>query len=176
MSTWIALFRGINVGGHNRLPMKELKVLMTDLGFADVRTYIQSGNVVFESNETDPVALGERIADAVERSQGFSTWVLVLSRGDFLAAVAANPFPDAVAEPKTLHLSFLAGPAAPNLEAMDAAKADDEAYVITDHTLYFHAPRGIGRSKLATKMERLLGVETTARNWRTVVSIAELVG
>jgi uncharacterized protein (DUF1697 family) len=176
MSTWIALFRGINVGGHHKLPMKDLKALMAGLGFADVRTYIQSGNAVFESDETEPAVLGERIADAVERSQGFRTWVLVLSREAFMAAVAANPFPDAEAAPKTLHLSFLAAPATVDPAALDAVKADDEEWVLTDRVLYFHAPRGIGRSKLAAKMDRLLGVEMTTRNWRTVVEVAEMAG
>ena len=176
MSPWIALFRGINVGGHRSLPMKELKALMTDLGYADVRTYIQSGNVVFESDETDSAAMALRISAAVEQSHGFSTRVLVLSRDDFMSAIVANPFPDAESEPKTLHLYFLTAPPTPDIASLDAAKAADETYVIIDRTLYLHAPSGIGRSKLAAKIDRLLNVETTARNWSTVVKIAEIAG
>jgi len=83
MTTWIALFRGINVGGHRRLPMKELKAELENLGLTDVRTYIQCGNVLFRSAESDAAALSETIASAVEKSHGFRSEVLVLDLAEF---------------------------------------------------------------------------------------------
>ena len=174
-NTWIALLRGINVGGHHKLPMKELAAELEALGLSDVKTYIQSGNAVFRSPQTDASALSERIASAIREDHGFEPRVLVLSRSDFRAAVRANPFPAADAEPRTVHLSFLAKPAAdPDLEALDALKAKSEDFVLTERVFYLYAPDGIGRSKLAAKVETSLGVPATARNWRTVIKILEI--
>ena len=175
MQTWIALLRGINVGGHRKLPMKELVVELEKLGLSDVKTYIQSGNVVFSSPETDASVLSERIAGAILSSHGFEPKVLVLSRRDLRDAVRANPFPIADAEPKTVHLSFLAEPAtAPDLAALDAVKKEGETYVLTEKVFYLHVPEGLARSKLAEKVERSLGVPATARNWRSTLKVLEL--
>ena len=175
MNTWIALFRGINVGGHGRLPMKELVAELENLGLSDVSTYIQSGNAVFRSSRKSSSTLGKRIANAIRSSHGFEPRVLVLSLETFRAAVAANPLSVAEAESRFVHLYFLAERARnPDLEAMDAAKADGEEYTLTEKVLYLHAPGGIGKSRLAEKVERSLGVQATARNWRSVNKIMEL--
>ncbi len=172
MTTWIALLRGVNVGGHRKLPMAELRDLASGLGLESPRTYIQSGNLVFTAAAQDPDALGEKIAAAIEVLFGFSAPVWVLSREELGAAMAANPFPDA--EPNRLHLWFLTAPAAPDPAAIDAHAAPDERWALVGRVLYLHAPSGIGRSKLAAGMERLLGVEATARNWRTMTAVAGL--
>ncbi len=175
MTTWIALFRGINVGGRNLLPMKELSRDLGALGLEDVRTYIQSGNVVFRSARSDSAALSAGIATRVEESHGFRPHVLLLTAGQLDAAIEANPFPEAEAEPKTLHLFFLAAPpATPDLEALERAKAPAERFQLTDPVFYLHAPGGIGRSKLAANAEKLLGVPATARNWRTVQKLRQM--
>ena len=133
--------------------------------------------MVFRSTASDAESLGEVIAECVERHHCFRPRVLVLSRDELRAAMEANPFPQAESEPKTLHLSFLAETAsAPRIDAIEEALAATERYLLTQRVFYLHAPDGIGRSKLAGNVERLLGVEATARNWRTVTKLADLAG
>ena len=178
MKTWIAFFRGINVGGNNKLPMKELAALLEGLGLSGVRTYIQSGNVVFRSTKGTAAKWSAEIRGAVEERFGFSPWVLVMEATALREIAGANPFPHAEADHKTLHLFFTAGPpSGADRAGLDALKSPSETWAIIDAVLYLHAPEGIGRSKLAARVERLLGVETTARNWRTVrevLALAEL--
>lgn len=175
MTTYIALFRGINVGGNNRLPMKALTQVLERNGCVDVRTYIQSGNVILSTAETDAGRLATRLQAAVAKSHGFAPRVLLLTRRDLERAAAANPFPEADAFPKSLHLFFLTEPPPkPNLEALDALKTTTERYLLKGKVFYLHTPDGFGRSKLAERAERLLGVDATARNWRTVTTLLEM--
>lgn len=177
MSKLVALFRGINVGGKNVLPMARLRGELEALGLVDVRTYIQSGNVVFESSAESSKELATSIADRIESQHGFRPEVLILSREELAAAVAANPFPEAAADPKTLHFFFLAESATqPDVAALDDARVSSERYQLTDRVFYLHAPDGIGRSKLAAKAEKLLGVAATARNYRTVDKLVGMAG
>jgi len=175
MPRWIALFRGINVGGNNLLPMRGLVSNLETLKCQNVRTYIQSGNVVFDTETKDPKPLVKKIADRIEREHGFRPQVLLLSCEKLQRAIKANPFPKAVGDPKSLHFFFLEKPAAKaNLDALDKAKSPTESYVLKGNLFFLHAPDGIGRSKLAATAERHLGVAATARNYRTVEKIAEL--
>ncbi len=175
MTTWIAFFRGINVGGNNMLPMKSLVALLQKLGLEEVRTYIQSGNVVFCSAGKNAQVIEKKIGSAVAKAHGFEPRVLVLSVKDLDKAIAANPFPQATAEHKSLHLYFLSEPPSrPNLDALNSIKGTNEAFVITNTVFYLHAPDGIGKSKLAERAEKLLGVTATARNWRTVCKVRDM--
>jgi uncharacterized protein (DUF1697 family) len=163
------------VGGSNLLPMKELVALLERLGLENVKTYIQSGNVVFRSAETDAARLAGRISAAIQEGHGFEPHVLVLELQELERVAASNPFPEAEAEPKTLHVNFLAAaPADPDLKALEGLKSESERFSLQGNVFYLHAPDGIGRSKLAANVERLLGVPATARNWRTVSKILEL--
>jgi len=176
MTIWIALLRGINVGGNNILPMKDLRQLLQREGFGDATTYIQSGNCVLHSDLTDPGEIQNKISKAIENNFGFRPSVLVLDVSKFRHAIDANPYPQAVDDPKSLHLYFLAAPAIePDLEALENVRSSSERYTLTEHVLYLHAPEGIGRSKFAAQVEQKLGVATTARNFRTVLKIAELL-
>ncbi|MGI9264852.1 MAG: DUF1697 domain-containing protein [Gammaproteobacteria bacterium] len=176
MNTWIALLRGINVGGHNILPMAKLRQDLESLNLTNVRTYIQSGNVVFDSTARTASTLASKISRRIEQQYGFRPHLLILKGKDFLTAIESNPFPAAVTDPKTLHFFFLAEPASgPDTRAMDDAKTSTERYKLTDSVLYLHAPDGIGRSRLAANAEKLLGVVTTARNFRTVDRLASMV-
>lgn len=167
--TRIALFRGINVGGRNVLPMAELRRDLESMGLQNVRTYIQSGNVVFESHEGEASSLADAMAERIEARHGFAPRVLVLGREVFRAAVESNPFPEATSEPRSLHFFFLEEPASrADEDALEDARAANERYQLTDHVFYLHAPDGIARSKLASNAERYLGVVATARNYRTV--------
>ena len=175
MTVRIALFRGINVGGHNKLPMSELVVLLESLGCSAVKTYIQSGNVVFDHVSSDDNSLSQAIGSAIQKRFGFSPQILLLTASELQQAVAHNPFPDATAEPKTLHLWFLAnGPNASDLDKVQKLKSASESFVLAGRVFYLHAPKGIGRSKLAARIEKLLGVPVTARNWRTVTKVLDL--
>ncbi len=175
MITYIALLRGINVGGRNKLPMKELRTLLEELGLENVKSYIQSGNVVFESDDADVARLSSEIASEINAGYGFEPRVLLLTADDFAAAMSGNPFPEGEGQPKSLHLYFLSEePANPNLAALQEVQNEDERFELQGAVFYLHAPSGIGRSKLAERVERALGVPTTARNWRSVSKIMAL--
>jgi uncharacterized protein (DUF1697 family) len=174
MSTYIALLRGI--GGNYTLPMKGLVELLEGMGLSDVRTYIQTGNAVFRSEELGPSELSEGISAEIENRYGFAPRVIVLTPEELGAAVASNPYPEAESEPRTLHLTFLAStPEDPDLAALERLRKDNERFTLEGRTFYFHAPDGVGRSKLVARIERSLGVPGTARNWRTVSRLAEMV-
>ncbi|MEP1447480.1 MAG: DUF1697 domain-containing protein [Paraglaciecola sp.] len=175
MNHWIVLFRGINVGGKNIVVMKRLKETLLGLGCQNVETYIQSGNVVLQHPEPNAQVLSRKIACEIEVSFGFQAQILVLTLAKFQQAVANNPFPEAQADPKTLHLYFLAAPAENvTFDKMNQLKKDSEMFKLVEQVFYLHAPDGIGRSKLAEKVEKLLAVPTTARNWNTVNKLLTL--
>ena len=175
MKTYIALFRGLNVGGNSILPMKELVAQLEDIGLRNVRTYIQSGNAVFQSEEEEASLLSNKIRAAIRNRRGFEPQVLLLEPEEIEKAVESNPFPEAESEPKTLHAYFLASmPKNPDLDALEGIKSERERFVLKDGIFYLHAPDGIGRSKLAANAEKLLGVSATARNWRTVRKLMEM--
>lgn len=176
MTIYIALLRGINVGGKNKLLMKDLMGLLENLGCQQVKTYIQSGNAVFQHSSEKPVELSQRISAAIKEGYGFEPSVLLLQKEELERAIAHNPFPEAVAEAKTLHLYFLsAPPPEPDLAGLEALKTSSENFVLKEGVFYLHAPDGIGRSRLAAKAEKLIGVAGTARNWRTVCKLVEMV-
>jgi len=173
---YIVLFRGINVGGNGRLPMKELVSLLENLRAKNVRTYIQSGNAVFESPEKDKSKLSRQIAAEVKKRHGFEPHVLVLNVGALEEAIANNPFPEAVDDPSKLHLGFLASvPKSPDMEKLESFRKDNERFRLIGSVFYLHAPEGVGRSKLAANSEKLLGVPMADRNWRTVCKLYAMV-
>ncbi|HKJ68257.1 MAG TPA: DUF1697 domain-containing protein [bacterium] len=175
MKTYIALFRGINVGGSNKLPMADLVQLLEEFNLDHIQTYIQSGNVVFRSEEIDTAALATQISNAVTDQFGFTPKVLLLELDEFKQAVISNPFPEADSDHKTLHFYFLASaPGNPDLDKLEDLKKPSERFVLQENILYLHAPDGIGRSKLAAGIEKSLGVSATARNWRSVSKILEM--
>jgi uncharacterized protein (DUF1697 family) len=176
MKTWIALFRGINVGGNNPLPMKKLVTLLDQVGCREVRTYIQSGNVVLRSPVADAARLAQRIRATVATSCGFEPHVMLVDQKELERAAAANPFAaTAAANPKLVHLFFLAErPRTPDLESLDRLKSGSESYSLKGKVLYLSTPDGFGTSKLAARIERALGVPATARNWRTVTTLLDL--
>ncbi len=172
MKTYIALFRGINVGGNSVLPMKELVTILEGLGLQNVRTYIQSGNAFFQRNEEDAAWLSNQISAEIKKNHGFEPKVLLLEFDELEKVVRSNPFPEAESEPNTLHVNFLASmPTNPDLKTLERLKSESERFILKEKVLYLHAPDGIGRSKFAASAERLLGVPLTSRNWRTVGKI-----
>lgn len=175
MKTYIALLRGINIGGRNKLPMKELRKLLGKLGLEKVKTYIQSGNVVFEYGDGDLDALGTRISAEIDRSHGFSPRVFILPLEQLQKVMDANPFSEAEARPRFLHVLFLNTiPETPDLQTLREIRTESERFELKGDAFYLHAPDGVGRSRLASRAERLLGVPATGRNWRTLTKIMEM--
>lgn len=172
MNTYIALLRGINVGGNNKLPMRDLVALLEGLGMQNVKTYIQSGNIVFQSEQADPALLSQAITGTIRQGYGFAPYALILDSQELQAAIAANPFPEGEAEPKSLHLFFMdKSPQSFDTGGLEQVKAASERFRLIDKVFYLHAPDGIGRSKLAELAGKGWGVNITARNWRTVNEI-----
>ena len=175
---YAALLRGINVGGHKKVPMAELRELLTELGHGDVATYLQSGNAVFSSTSQDEQALATALERAIQQRFGFGVDCLVRS-GPYLRAVVDDcPFPAAELEGKQLHVTYFSQPVGPErLASIDAAAFLPEEFRLGDRALYLYAPNGLGRSKLAEALGRpslFKGIVATSRNWNTVVKLAEL--
>lgn len=168
MKTWIALLRGINVVGRRKLLMKDLAAIFEHGGLRSVRTYIQSGNVVFQSARGSARTLATLLAELILKKSGFQPHVIVLSVPELAAAIRGNPFPQAHRDHKSLHLFFLSGrPARPDLESLARLKAGREAFELRGAVFYLYTPHGFPHCALHDKVERFLGVQATARNWRT---------
>lgn len=177
MMTYIALIRGINITGRNMLPMKSLTALLGRLGCGNVRTYLQSGNAVFESDETNRERLCSALTAAIQKAHGFAPRVMLLTAAELRRAARANPFPQAADNHKLVHLYFLADRASKaDLAAIKACAVNGELFALKSKVFYLHTPNGFGVSKVAERAERLLGVAATARNWRTVASLIDLIG
>lgn len=162
------------MGGKNVLPMKELVGILEAMGYEHVRTYIQSGNVVFQSRKKvgwkDAAAIGKQVF----AKKGFEPTVLLLSEAALQSAVEKNPLP--TTDGKALHFFFLGAlPKRPDWKRLVAAQSKSEAFELRGDVFYLHAPDGIGRSRLATQVEKALGVPATARNWNTVAKLVSLV-
>ena len=186
MATHIALLRGINVGGHNKVAMADLREVVTSLGHADVVTYIQSGNVVFTAAEqgADSKALASALEQAIATAFGVRPTVVVLSREDLAQAVRDNPYASEP-NPRYVHAVFFAEPPPALAAALSAAaereaeRAGRDSAQMVGRTLFVHTPDGFGRSDLALY---LLGRRAspaaagTARNWATVTKLVTLCG
>lgn len=177
MKTWIALLRGINVGGRQIVPMKTLVTELEALGLTDIRTYIQSGNIIFRDSKRTAAVLATEIGSAVETRFGFKPHVVVLSHKDFSSAATNNPFHEVETDEngKSLHLFFLDKiPLSFNQDRLEALRRPSECWHLEKHVFYLYTPEGFGKSKLALQVEKILGVSTTARNWRTVCALLDL--
>ncbi|MHC0053298.1 DUF1697 domain-containing protein [Actibacterium sp. D379-3] len=174
MTVWVALLRGVNVGGAHKLPMPELRALLTAQGFGDVASYIQSGNLVFTAGDTTAGALAARIGAVVEAGFGFRPQVVVLHAAALEHALTNAPFPEA--DPARLHLLFLDPPMPLDLSPFTAVAAPGKRLEQHGGVLYLQTPNGFGRSKLAQRLlsQPAKGVTTTARNLRSCRQIAEL--
>lgn len=175
MPTWVALLRAVNLGARNKVPMPRLRTALTDAGFTDVRTYVNSGNVVLSSPLRSPAAVGKAVHDLIAAEFGVDTPVMMRTGPQLAAVLAWNPFPAAaLSRPNlvaVLHLS-----SAPEAAAVDALLAQDFAPVRIAHrgeevVVDWHTRTGEPKADRALKK---LGVDATARNWRTLTALAEL--
>lgn len=169
----VALLRGINLGGKNKLPMATLVPLVEAAGGTEVRTYIQSGNVVFRAGTAVAARLPAHLTAAIERATGLTVPVVLRSAVELAAAVRANPYPSTEA----LHLVFLADqPTAAAVASLDPARSPPDEYRVIGRDIYLRCPAGLGQSKLTNAyFDRRLSTVSTVRNWRTVTTLLEMV-
>ncbi len=169
MKTYVILFRAINVGGKNIIIMKELTSLLESLGFHNVKSYIQSGNVVLKS-ETNPK---DKIQSAVEKQFGFFPDVFCIEKNAFEVAIKNNPF--SAPEGKAIHFYFCSEKPKLNQQKIDQYIAETEQYKVVGNVFYLFAPDGVGRSKLVANIDSCLGLIGTGRNLNTVGKLQAMI-
>lgn len=174
-SVFVALLRGLNVGGKNKLPMAELTRLCSELGCTDVGTYVQSGNVVLRASAGLARTLEADIAAALRARLGLNVPVILRSAAQIAAVARANPLLEAGAAPETLHVVFLAAaPAAGRAAGLDPGRSPGDSFVLRGRELYLALPHGVARTKLTNAyLDKTLGTTSTLRNWRTVQALLE---
>ena len=187
MPTHVALLRGINLGGHNKVSMAALRDVVAAAGHTDVATYIQSGNVVFSTGQSDTAALAADLEESIAAALGVRARVVVLSRDELAEVVRDNPYAGEP-NPKAVHAIFLSGQPGPDVvkgvtEAQEqvARQGSRDTAQVAGRTIYLHTPDGFGRSDLAatlTKQGRAAGsgLAGTARNWATVCKLLAMCG
>jgi uncharacterized protein (DUF1697 family) len=176
MGSHLALLRGINVGGKNPLTMKELVRMFDEAGCANVRTYIQSGNVIFDARAGAPT-IGEIISAHIEKRFGYRIPVVLRTSAQLRRAIGANPFLNAGADLKALHVYFLAdAPKAGAIAALDASRSAPDVFQVLGQEVFLHLPNGMGRTKLTNAyFDSKLSTISTARNWATVLKLAQMM-
>jgi uncharacterized protein (DUF1697 family) len=177
VALYIALLRSVNVAGHGRLSMAELKESFLALGYADVSTYIQTGNVLFRSPTKSTSTLSTAIEGRLAQDFGSAPAVILRTAADLKRIVAASPFPKKGADPARHHVTFLAAePTAERRASFSAPESGRDELVIAGQEVYVHTPDGYARSKLTGALvERRLGVLSTTRNWNTVTKLYDLM-
>jgi uncharacterized protein (DUF1697 family) len=174
---YVAFLRGINVGGKHKLPMKELVQIFAEAGCANVRNYIQSGNVVFTAPAKVVKKLPEVIAAKIEQRYGFSVPVVLRSRDELAQAARNNPFLKAGLHETSFHVYFLADqPGADAVKSLDPQRSAPDAFHVSGREVYLHLPNGMARTKLTNAyFDAKLATVCTARNWATVLKLLEMM-
>jgi len=171
MKTYISLLRGINVSGQKKIVMADLRAMYQALGFVNVASYVQSGNVVFNSAESDPAALMDRIEAQIETTFGFEVTVFLRDADDFRRIIDGNPFlaRESVDE-KRLYVTFLyRSPADDRISGLAVPAGSPDEFMVASDEVYLHCPDGYGTTKLSnTFFEKKLAVPATTRNWNSV--------
>ena len=176
MNTFVALLRAVNVGGKNKLPMSTLRASLEAAGFADVVTYIQSGNVVVKASERSSTAVARRVEAAIEAEFGLEVEALVRSGKELVKVIDSNPFVGRVPDVTKLHVLFLdRKPDVVALETLAQKPFAPDEFVAGASEVYLHCPDGVGRSKLVIAMgPKLTPAVATMRNWNTVTKLAQM--
>jgi uncharacterized protein (DUF1697 family) len=177
MPTYISMLRGINVGGHKKVSMSELRELFEGLGCKRVRTYIQSGNVVFEAAKKAPLSWSKQIEEAILGHFGFPVAVVSRTSEEMGAAIHTDPFlQEKGIDPLKLHVTFLSeAPAPAALKKLDTLAAKPDRFRHSGREVYLHCPNGYGSTRLSNNaLEKALSVTATTRNWRTVNKLYEM--
>lgn len=173
MTRYVALLRGINVGGNNKVRMADLRTVAESLGYRDVSTYIASGNVILTEDEGGAADIAAALERRIEAELGLRIRVIVRSAKELAECLAADPFPDAAGN--RAFVGFLdAEPERAAVDRLAAVESGLDEFRVSGRTLYLHCPDGIGRSKLAERMGPDLGVAVTTRNMTTVRKLLDL--
>jgi uncharacterized protein (DUF1697 family) len=177
MTRYVALLRAVNVGGRSKISMTSLRELVESLGFANVATVVQTGNVVFTARGRSPARVATAIEERLASHLGVRSKVLIRNHDEMRAVVDTNPFGEVPGEGSRFFVAFLSGrPLQERLATLDAATFAPDEFRAAERELYLWCPNGIGRSKLTVDLlERKLGVTATIRNWNTVTKIFDLV-
>jgi uncharacterized protein (DUF1697 family) len=175
--SYVALLRGVNVGGKNLLPMKELAVLCREVGCEDVRTYIQSGNVLFRARSGEAEEVAVRVRDEILARFGIRSPVVVRSAGEMRRVLQGNPFIAAGAPEDALYVLFLADePSAERVASLDPKRSAVDAFAVVGREVYLHLPGGAANTKLTNAyFDGRLATVSTGRNWRTVKTLTEML-
>ncbi len=170
----IALLRGINVGGNNKIPMKDLSALFTSLGCRDVKTLIQSGNVVFEQGKMSGFA--EKVSAAINEEFGHTVPVILRTAEQLGAVIAGNPWLKRKKPLESLHVGFLSTtPEKALVAALDPKRSPTDEFIVVGSEIYFHFPNGLGNSKITSAwLDSKLKTVCTVRNWNTVLKLHAL--
>lgn len=172
MQTYIALIRGINVGGHKKILMTDLRLLFETMGFEQVTTYIQSGNVVFESKETSD--LSNKITQAIERKYGFIVPVLIKKASELRKILSKCPFSEEKRE-RSYFVLLQENPSKEKIESTKGFSNSNEEFHIEEDCVYVYYSKGAGEAKMGNNFfEEKLKVNATARNYRTMLKLLEL--
>jgi uncharacterized protein (DUF1697 family) len=177
MPVVISMLRGVNVGGHNRIKMDALRALYESLKLRNPQTYIQSGNVIFETRQDDLVRLSRQIQEGIETTFGFRPEVILRTKSEMRAVIARNPFSKRRnIDPSRLLVSFLVSePNAEGREKVLSIKTDPEELRIDGRELYIYFPNGMARPKFSwAAVERILKIPGTGRNWNSVTKMLEI--
>jgi uncharacterized protein (DUF1697 family) len=176
MSCHVALLRGINVGGKNGLPMKELVRLFEQVGCKSVRTYIQSGNVVFDASDALAARVPKAIAAAILAEAELKVPVVTRSAKELAAALKGNPYLKGSADPARVHFAFLAdAPSRAQIAALDPNRSPGDEFVVRGRDMFLHLPNGVGQSKLTNAyLDSKLGTVSTLRNLATVQKLVAM--
>jgi uncharacterized protein (DUF1697 family) len=171
----VLLLRGINVGPHRRIPMADLRARLEQAGYADVATYVQSGNVVLSADGT-PDEVAAAVGRLISENFGFDVPVLARTRDQLAAVVAHDPIDGAAADPKRYQVTFLtAAPSPEALQRLRTRATESERIAVHGRELYSWHPDGIARSKLASALTvKELGAGATARNWTTITTLVQM--
>lgn len=174
----LAFLRGINVGGKNKLPMKDLADMFINAGCKDVRTFIQSGNVIFDAPSKLVRTLPELVGARIKDQFGYQIPVVLRTAEELQEALAGNPFLKNGADENTLHLMFLAdAPPSPLIQQLDPDRSPPDRFVVRGKDIYLHLPKGVADTKLTNAyFDSKLKTVSTGRNWRTVTKLVELAG
>lgn len=177
MKTYISLLRGINIGGHKKIKMDSLRDGFSSLGYTNIKTYIQSGNILFCSKEEDKTKLEREISSMIMDKYGFDVPVLVLNSDDLNEVITNNPFANSINHKKEfIHITFISNEVKEiNYKEIESKKESEDEYKIINKAIYLYLQKGYGNTKIHNNFfEKLLKTQATTRNWKTCLELFEM--